>query len=217
MSTARFTTGVSALFEMGTANARRILPPHLQPIELRPQRSILSVSAFHFSESEAGRHAQLIFSIVVPPVIESWTQCPKAGFYPFLAAASSDEARRHLCDVRRIPTWPHTISAQFIERADRIRVRMDAQGAPVVDVTVTEHVWQPSSHLLQTHMMDGEQRLRADLHITGHYTMHEHEEGQMTLFAHPMTAAIQLDELSPTPFREHWLKEGTERFDPVTG
>lgn len=200
---------------MGTANARRILPPHLQPIELRPQRSILSVSTFHFSESAVGPYAQLVISIVVPPVIESWRQCPKAGFYPFLAAASSDEARRYLGAVRRIPTWAHTISAQFIERADRIRVRITAQGQPVVDVTVTEHVWQPSSHLLQTHMTQGERRFRADLHIAGRYTMHEHEEGMMTLSAHPMTAAIERDELSPTPFREHWLKQGTERFEPI--
>lgn len=214
-STFHFSTGVSALFEMSTANAQRILPGHLQPIEVRPQRSVLSVSAFHFSESEVGPHAQLVFSVIVPPMIESWKQFPKAGFFPFLAAASSDEARRYLCDVRRIPTWPHTIAADFIERADRIRIRMRAQGEPFVDVTVTEHTWQPSSHLLQTHMMDGERRLKADVRITGSYTMHEHEAGSMTLHPHPMNAAIALEELSPTPFREHWLKEGTECFAPL--
>ena len=44
-----FTSGVSAFFEMPTSDAKRILPAHLQPVEVRHERSILSVTAFHFS------------------------------------------------------------------------------------------------------------------------------------------------------------------------
>ena len=41
-----FTTGVSAFFEMPTSDARRILPEHLQPVEVRHERSILAVTAY---------------------------------------------------------------------------------------------------------------------------------------------------------------------------
>jgi hypothetical protein len=58
-------------------------------------------------------------------------------------------------------------------------------------------------------------RLKADVQITGHYTMHEQERGRMQLFTHAMTSALTLDEVSPYPFREHWLKEGFELFHPV--
>jgi hypothetical protein len=215
VSKSYFSTGVSALFEMATVDAERILPGHLQPIEVRPQRSILSVSAFHFRESEVGPYAELIFSVVVPPLVGNWSRFPKAGFYPFLAATSSEASRRHLRERRRIPTWPENIDAQFIERADRIRIRMSAGGTPVVDFTVTQHEWQATTHLLQSHMMDGERRLKADVQISGNYTMHEHEEGRLTLFPHPMTESLTLDEVSAYPFREHWLKEGYELFHPV--
>ncbi len=215
MSKSYFSTGVSALFEMSTSDADRILPPHLQPIEVRPQRSILSVTAFHFRESEVGPYAELLLSVVVPPVVGSWERHPKAGFYPFLAATSGVESRRHLAHTLRIPTDPRDIDAQFIERRDRIEVRVRAEGQPVVDVTVTQHEWHPTTHLLQSHMIDGDLRLKADVQISGHYTMHEQERGRLRLYPHPMTSALTIDEVSTYPFREHWLKEGFELFHPV--
>ena len=54
-----FTSGVSAFFEMPTSDAKRILPAHLQPVEVRHERSILSVTAFHFSDSVVGPYAEL--------------------------------------------------------------------------------------------------------------------------------------------------------------
>lgn len=215
MSKSYFSTGVSALFEMPTSDAERILPPHLQPIEVRPQRSILSVTAFHFRESEVGPYAELLLSVVVPPVVGSWDRHPKAGFYPFLGATSSAASRKHLADTLRIPTYPEDIDAQFIERPDRIRVRISSGGAPVVDVTVTQHEWHSTTHLLQSHMIDGDVRLKADVQITGRYTMHEQERGRLQLHPHPMTSALTLDEVTPYPFREHWLKEGFELFHPL--
>jgi hypothetical protein len=215
VSKSYFSTGVSALFEMATSDAERILPGHLQPIEVRPQRSILNVSAFHFQQSEVGPFAELVLSVVVPPVVGSWARHPKAGFYPFLTATSSDGSRRLREEHLRVPTYPHNIDAQFIERPDQIRIRIGAEGLPVVDVTVTQHEWHPSTHLLQSLMMDGERRLKADVQISGRYTMHEQERGRMTLFAHAMTSALTLDEVSAYPFREHWIKEGFELFHPV--
>ena len=58
-------------------------------------------------------------------------------------------------------------------------------------------------------------RLKANLQISGRYTVHENERGRLTLHHHPMTAALTLDEISPCPFREHWLKEGVELFHPI--
>lgn len=215
MSKSYFSTGVSALFEMSTSDAERILPGHLQPIEVRPQRSILNVTAFHFRESEVGPYAELVLSVVVPPVVRSWARHPKAGFYPFLAATSSERSRRMRADRLRIPVYPHDITAQFIERPDQVRIQIGAEGKPAVDVTVTQHEWSSTTHLLQSYMMDGEQRLTADVQISGRYTMHEQERGRITLHPHPLTEQLTLEDVSPYPFREHWLKEGFELFHPV--
>ena len=210
-----FSAGVSGFFEMATADAERILPPHLQPIEVRPQRSILNVTAFHFPESEVGPFAELTLSVVVPPVIGSWIRHAKAGFYPFIAATTSEESRRHRWERFRIPHYPANIDTQFIERAGELRVRVWAEKRPVVDITVTQHLWSSTTHLLHGFMMDGTQRLKADIQISGRYTVHEHERGQAILHHHPMTDLLNLEEISPYPFREHWLKEGTEVFHPL--
>src|SRR5687768_15981993 len=128
-----FSTGVSAFFEMATSDAERILPPHLQPIEVRPQRSILNVTAFHFRESEVGPYAELTFSVVVPPVAGSWLRHAKGGFYPFVSATSSEASRRHRSQRCCIPHQEFDIDAHFIEKAGEMRVRVWGEQKPIVD------------------------------------------------------------------------------------
>ncbi len=210
-----FTTGVSAFFEMPTSDARRILPEQLQPVEVRHQRSILAVTAFHFKESVVGPYAELMFSVIVPPFPGRWGQHPKAGFYPFLAATSSEESRRHRSEAFRIPHIAEDIDVRFVETAGALQVSIWSRSGPVIDLTVTQHKWESASHLLHTFMIDGEQRFKANLQISGRYTVHENERGCMTLHHHPMTTALTLEEISQYPFREHWLKEGVELFHPL--
>lgn len=210
-----FSTGVSAFFEMATADAERILPDHLEPIEVRPQRSILNVTVFHFSGTEVGSYVELMLSIVVPPVVDEWGRHPKGAFFPFQAATSSEASRLHRRSLLRIPHFEEDIDAQFIEKEDRVRVQVWGGGSPILDLTVYQHRWQSTTHLLHAFMMDGPLRLKADLQISGRYTVHEHERGEMTLHEHPMTRQLTLGEVSPQPFREHWLKEGFELFHPV--
>lgn len=208
-----FRTGVSAFFEMATADALAILPDHLQPIEVRHQRSVLSVTAFLFDESEVGPYTELMFSVVVPPTVAAWGQHAKAGFYPFLAATSSAEARRRRSERFHFPYLGEDIDAQFIETADRLRVRVwGADKQPIVDFSVTQYAWESTTHLLQGFMMNGEERLRTTLQISGQYTVHENERGNMTLFPHPSTELILKHEMPAYPFREHWFKNGTEVF-----
>jgi hypothetical protein len=208
----RFNTGVSAFFEMATSDARAVLPEHLEPIEVRHQRSVLSVTAFLFDDSVVGPYTELMFSVIVPPMVAEWGQHAKAGFYPFVAATSSKEARRIKSERFFFPYHDQDIDAQFIETDDRLRVRVFGGGEPIVDMSVTPGAWETTTHLLQGFMMNGEQRLRTTLQISGDYTVHENEAGRMTLFPHPMTESLLRDEVSAEPFREHWFKNGTEVF-----
>lgn len=207
-----FNTGVSAFFEMATPDARAVLPGHLEPIEVRHQRSVLSVTAFLFDDSVVGPYTEIMFSVIVPPMVAQWGQHAKAGFYPFAAATSSKEARRIKSERFFFPYHDEDIDAQFIETEDRLRVRVFGAGEPIVDMSVTPGAWETTTHLLQGFMMNGEQKLRTTLQISGDYTVHENEAGRMTLFPHAMTADILRHEVSAEPFREHWFKNGTETF-----
>jgi hypothetical protein len=208
----RFQSGVSAFFEMATADARAVLPEHLEPIEVTHQRSVLSVTAFLFDDSVVGPYTELMFSVIVPPMVAEWGQHAKAGFFPFLAATSSAEARRIKSERFHFPYHPEDIDAQFIETDERLRVRVFGGGDPIMDLRVTPGAWKTTTHLLQGFMMNGDQRLRTTLQISGDYTVHENEQGEMKLFPHSMTASHFLGEVSESPFREHWFKNGTETF-----
>lgn len=208
----RFNTGVSAFFEMATSDARAVLPEHLEPIEVRHQRSVLSVTAFLFDDSVVGPYTEIMFSVIVPPTVAQWGQHAKAGFYPFVAATSSKEARRIKSERFFFPYHDQDIDAQFIETDDRLRVRVFGGGEPIVDMSVTPGAWETTTHLLQGFMMNGKQKLRTTLQISGDYTVHENEAGRMTLFPHAMTGGILRHEVSAEPFREHWFKNGTETF-----
>lgn len=208
----RFRKGVSAFFEMATPDARAVLPDHLEPIEVRHQRSVLSVTAFLFDDSVVGPYTELMFSVIVPPKVSPWGQHAKAGFFPFLAATSSEEARRIKSERFHFPYHEESIDAQFLETDAWSRIRVFAAGSPLLDMSVTPERWEVTTHLLQAFMMNGDQRLRTTLQISGDYTVHENEQGQMTLFPHPMTEGLLGKEVSPYPFREHSFKNGTEVF-----
>lgn len=207
-----FRTGVSAFFEMATDDALGVLPPYLQPIEVRHQRSVLSVTAFLFEESDVGPYTELMFSVVVPPMVADWGYHAKAGFYPFLAATSSAEARRRRQERLHFRYLDQDIDAQFIETPDRLRVRAWGGGEPIVDFSVTQGAWESTSHLLQGFTGCGLNRYRTTVQISGEYTVHENERGSMILYPHELTRALLTREVAPQPFREHWFKNGTEVF-----
>ncbi|NJD20517.1 MAG: hypothetical protein FIA95_14700 [Gemmatimonadetes bacterium] len=207
-----FSTGVSAFFEIATRDALGVLPGYLQPIEVRHQRSVLSVTAFLFEDSVVGPYTELMFAIVVPAMVESWGHHAKAGFYPFLVATSSAEARRLRSERYHFPYSDVNIDAQFIETPGRLRFRAWGGGAPIVDFSVTQGAWESTSHLLQGFSGSGTSRYRANVQISGEYTVHENERGTMILYPHELTRALLPSEVAPYPFREHWLKNGTEVF-----
>ncbi len=207
-----FRTGVSAFFEMATPDALAVLPEYLQPIEVRHQRSVLAVTAFLFEDSDDGPYTELMFSVIVPPMVAKWGEHAKAGFFPYLAATSSAESRRRRSERFHFKYLDEDIDTQFIETGDRCRVRAWARGEPLVDFSVTQRAWEDTSHLLQGFSTCGEQRFRSTVQISGSYTVHENEQGSMTLFDHALTAPLLAQEIASYPFREHWFKNGTEVF-----
>lgn len=207
-----FRTGVSAFFEMATPDALAVLPGYLQPIEVRHQRSVLAVTAFLFDETEVGPYTELMFSVIVPPMVAKWGEHAKAGFYPYLAATSSAEARRRRAERFHFNYLDEDIDTQFVETGDRLRVRAWARGEPLVDFSVTQRAWEETSHLLQGFSTCGDLRYRSTVQISGQYTVHENEQGSMTLFPHDLTEPLLAQDIAPYPFREHWFKDGTEVF-----
>ena len=61
-----FYNAVAGFFEMPTNDATKLLPKHLQSLEVQHQRSILAITAFQFTETEVGSYNEIVLSVIVP-------------------------------------------------------------------------------------------------------------------------------------------------------
>ena len=86
---------ISGFFEFPTDNARRILPPHLEPVELHHGTSIFSLTAFDFTESMVGPYGEVVMAVIVSPLVKPGERLPKSAFYPYRVATTTRAGMSH--------------------------------------------------------------------------------------------------------------------------
>ena len=208
-----FNNGLSCLFEMPTGDARRLLPSHLQPLEVQHERSILSVTAFDFYEGDGGAYEELVLSILVPPLVKPGDLLPKAALYPFIVATSTAHGRKEGIERWKLPHLMRDIDVEFTEGEDKIEVAVSADGDPICEMTGTSHIFEPADLLFHSFVTDETGNYKSNLTMRGTgYSEHEFERGSLTLHNHEMTAGLTIDEVADYPFREQWMKGGVEVF-----
>src|SRR5687768_12256885 len=138
-----FSNAVSAFFEMPTTDARKLLPAHLQPLEVQHTRSILSVTAFDFTESMVGQYYEIVLSVIVPPRVEAGKQLPKAAFYPFIVGTTTDASREHAIERWHLPHYMKALDIRMEPHDSLMKVAVSDAGQPVLDLTVTSHEFKP--------------------------------------------------------------------------
>ncbi len=211
-----FNNGLSCLFEMPTLDAKRLLPSHLQPLEVQHQRSVLSVTAFDFFEGDGGVYQELVLSILVPPLVKPGDSLPKAALYPFIVATSTEYGRKEGIERWRLPHLMLDIDMEFTEGEGEISVAVSAAGDPICEMSGTSHEFEPAELLFHSFMSDDTGNFKSNLTMRGEgYSEHEFERGSLTLHEHEMTAGLTIDEIADYPFREQWMKSGVEIFTPL--
>jgi hypothetical protein len=138
-----FSNAVSAFFEMPTSDARKLLPAHLQPLEVQHTRSILSVTAFRFTESMVGEYNEIVLSVIVPPRVEPGKQLPKAAFYPFMVGTTTDASREHAIERWHLPHYMKAIAIDLKPGDKVMEVAVRDDGRPILEMTVTSHEFSP--------------------------------------------------------------------------
>ena len=215
LSRYRFRWGLSGFFEFPTENARRILPRGLEPLELHHGSSVFSLTAFDFTDSEVGPYSEVVFGVIVPPLLGEEGRLAKSAFYPWQLATTTRVAREHAMDRWHLPHWPENVGIEFTRDARNLVVRVKAEGWPTAELTITEHSWQPASHLYQCFMQDDSGAYLTHITMEGEYSEHEEESGRMRLYDHPFNKDILLSEVYETPFREVWYRDGVQSFEPL--
>jgi hypothetical protein len=210
-----YSNAVSGFFEFPTDNARRILPRHLEPAELHHGTSIFSMTVFDFTESEVGRYGEVVMSVIVAPLVKPGEKLPKSAFYPYLVGTTSRASRDHAIERWHLPHWMEDVGIEFEESEGKRHARVTADAAPVAELTITEHSWTPVSHLYQSFMRDDDHAWLANITMEGQESEHEEETGRIQLFEHAFNKDLDVSEVYEVPFREIWMKDGLQTFEPL--
>jgi hypothetical protein len=206
---------VGAFFEMPTKDARKLLPRHLEPLEMQHERSILALTAFHFHESEVGEYGEVVLAVIVPPMIEPGKPLPKAAFYPFVVGTTTEASRLHAIERWHLPHYMNVVDIRFNETDEGMEVNVLDGADPVLDLLVTPHTYVPSKNLYNAFTVDGDGRFKANIYMEALHSEHEEEGGSLTLYEHGMTAGLTIDDVNTYPFREQWYQEGLQTFEPL--
>jgi len=208
-----FSMCVGAYFEMPTADARGLIPGHLEPLEVRHDRSILAVTAFHFTESMVGEYDEVVLAVVVPPMVEPGKPLPKAAFFPFMVGTSTEASRLHAIERWHLPHYMKDIDVAFEGDSGEVRVTARDQGKPILEMTVTDFEFEPAKNFYSCFTADGADRFKVNIFMEAPHTEHEEERGSLTLYEHPMTAGLTLEDVETYPFREEWYRSGMQTFE----
>ena len=206
---------ISGFFEFPTDNARRILPRGFEPVEPHHGTSILAVTVFDFDESEVGEYGEVVYAVIVPPLVRD-TRLPKSAFFPWQVATTTRAAREHAIERWHLPHWMEDVAIEF-DRSEpgRTTARVKAEGSLALEMTVTEHSWQPVSHLYQSFQKDDTGTYLANILFEGEKSEHEDEKGRIALHDNAFNKDIVISEVYETPFRELWMRRGCQLFDPL--
>ena len=210
-----YSNAISGFFEFPTENARRILPHHLEPVELHHGTSIFSMTAFDFTESEVGAYGEAVMSVIVSPLVKPGERLPKSAFYPYLVATTTKAARDHAIERWHLPHWMEDVQMSFVHEDSRITAGVSADGALVAELTISDYSWNPVSHLYQSFMRNDGGAYLANIVMEGDQSEHEEETGLLVLSDHPFNRDLVISEVYEIPFREIWMRAGSQTFDPL--
>ena len=206
---------ISGFFEFPTENARRILPRHLEPAELHHGSSIFAMTVFDFTESEVGDYGEVVMAVIVSPLVKPRERLPKSAFYPYLVGTTTKAARDHAIERWHLPHWMEDVDIGFDRQGKAVSARVKVDGSPVADLTITDHSWNPVSHLYQAFMKDDRGAYLASITMEGQQSEHEEETGRIQLHEHPFNKDLAISEIYDQPFREMWMREGQQTFEPL--
>jgi hypothetical protein len=211
-----FRHAIGGFFEFPTANARTLLPPHLHPVEPHHGQSVLSVMAFDFHQSMVGEYGELILSVLSMPRIEPNHPLPRSAFYPFLLGTTTRASREHAIERWHLPHFMHDIDLSFAPGKGGIEIAAGYQGAPIVDMRITDYDWEQVAHRYQCFMHDAAGSYMSTIIMEAAFSENEEERGEITIHPHEFTAGIERDAVTTTPFRELWMRDGLQTFHPLT-
>lgn len=212
----RFRHALGGFFALPVEEARALLPAELQPVEPHHGSGVFSVMAFDFHDSEVGAYREIIFAVLVSPRVEPGSRMPHSAFYPIRLATTTEASREHAIERWHLPHYMHDVEIDLEPEGDeRVRLAVRDEHGPIVEMTLTSYGWRPNEQHHQSFQRDEEGFFLAAIGMRGLISESEEERGELTLHRHPMTEDLPVDEIEDVPFRELWMRDGRQLFQPL--
>jgi len=206
---------IGGFFEFPTENARKLIPSFMTPVEPHHGQSVLSVMAFDFSGSSVGEYGELVLSVPVAPRMDRNRPLPRAAFFPFLVGTTTKASREHAIKLWHLPHFMHDIEINFEVGAHEITVHAAHGGSKILDMRITDYEWEPVEHYYQAFEHDATGTYMATMAMNAQFSENEEERGSIEIYPHAFTAGLNPDGVNTTPFRELWMRDGKQTFDPL--
>jgi hypothetical protein len=171
--------------------------------------------AFDFHDSPVGAYGELILSIMVAPRVARGAPFPRAAFYPFLIGTTTRVAREHAIERWHLPHHMKDIDLSMVDAGREIRIAAACEGSAILEMRITDYEWTDVVHRYQAFMYDASGAYLATIMMAAQFSENEEEKGSLSLHRHAFTAAIDLDGINTTPFRELWMRSGLQTFHPL--
>ncbi len=212
-----FQNCMGAFFQMDTKNARELLPSHLEPIEAQHGRSVLAILAFEFTESEVGAYDEVVMAIITPPRVGPGIPLPKAAFYPFVVATSTEASRQHAIERWHLPHYPNDLSFRFMQEDEQIGLVVAEGDDPVMELVVFAHDFNAAVNPYHAFTVDADTQApyKVNIFMDAPHSEHEAERGKLDLHEHPMLRHLDISSVERIPFREEWYRAGVQTFEEL--
>lgn len=206
---------IGGFFEFPIENARKLLPPFMSPIELHHGQGILSVMVFDFSGSQVGEYGELVLSVPVAPRLQQGRPMPRASFFPFLVGTTTRESREHAIELWHLPHFMEDIEIEFTVGERDIHAAAAHGGSKILDMHITDYEWESVEHHYQAFEHDETGTYMATMAMNARFSENEEERGSIELYPHAFNTGINIDGVNTTPFRELWMRDGFQTFQPL--
>lgn len=212
-----FKKAIGGYFEYPSAEIKKMLPSHLQPVELMPAVGIFSVIIFEFTDSSVGSYNEAVVSFMVQPFVNKGEPMPHAAFFPLTVATNTAASKNHANERWNLPGWSDMMDIQVNATENGYEgIVADLQNNTLLKLNVVKSVEAGNpNNIFQSFMEENDENYMVTITVEGSTIEHEEGDGGLVINPHDFFQGIDLDEIEKEPFREIIIEDGRQIFQPL--
>lgn len=211
-----FSQAINFQIEIETATVKNYLPKGIDPLEIRPDTSLVSFTAFNFNDdTPIGSFNEIIFSIMVKTYFSDFG-LPKAGFFPINVAATTNAAKDHAVSNYHLPHY-NKIDITFENGSNGILLSCYENGNLFLRFKQKNNhlTYEKKKEYYQLFTMHDKDIFRSDIIVSGDSYEHQDSSGVFECHDSLFFKDFQISKIHNKPFYENYYKSGKETMSEI--